>query len=306
MKLYNGLCLPEIGAGTYPYKEELLTAVPEAVSLGYRLFDTSDNYRNETFLGEGLSALNKDLLNEIVIITKYSDPRKSALSAFKESSRKIFQNTVQPDRQADVYLMHWPYPYLWEKRWREIEELYLQGYCKAIGVCNFNKEKLERLLSICRVRPMINQFECHPMFQQQEIQEYCKKEDVQIISYSPLARINSDLYNNEIMKSISLKHGKSVSQIILKWNISEDRIPIPASSKQAHLKDNFALSDFTLSDNELSQIDSLERGLRIRFDPDRRFSALHKICFWAYANYLNLVSATKNDGSGKSSQRCQR
>ena len=290
MKLYNGVEIQDTGAGTYPFKEELLTAVPELVRLGYRLFDTSDNYRNEQFLGEGLSGLDAETLDQITVITKYSDPRKSVRDAFEESSRKIFSKTARSSRKADIYLIHWPYPYLWERRWAEMEDLYLQGQCRAIGVCNFNTEKLERLLSVCRVKPMINQFECHPMFQQKEIQEMCRREGIQVISYSPLARINKELYDNEILKTISLAHGKSVSQVILKWNVAEGRIPIPASCNAAHMKDNIALSDFELSGSELSDIDSLERGLRIRFDPDRRFSIIHKAGFFAWAKWLSLVS----------------
>ena len=289
MKLYNGVDIREIGAGTYPFKEELLTAVPELVRQGYRLFDTSDNYRNEEYLGGGLESLDPEVLDQVTVITKYSDPRKSVRKAFEESSRKIFSKTKQKTRKADIYLMHWPYPYLWERRWREMESLYENGDCKAIGVCNFNSEKLQQLLSFCRVKPMINQFECHPMFQQKEIQELCRQEGIQIISYSPLARINQDLYGNDILKKIAREHGKSVSQVILKWNVSEGRIPIPATCNSQHMRDNISISDFELSNKELSEIDSLECGMRIRFDPEHRFSLLHKSCFFAYAVLLDLV-----------------
>lgn len=290
MKLYNDVELPDIGAGTYPYREELISLVPSLIDNGYRLFDSSDNYHNEEKLGEALSRVNTDLLDNVVIMTKYSWPQKSVKKAFDESSKKIFSNTITPNRKADIYLMHWPYPYLWERRWREMENLYRRGYCKAIGVCNFNEKNMERLLSICRVKPMINQFECHPMYQQRSLIELCNKEKIQVISYSPLARINKELFENELLVSIAKKHNKSVSQVILKWNISEGRIPIPASGNVSHMKENHFLSDFKLDDNEIKAINSLERGMRIRFDPDTRFSQPYRICFFFYSKLLNVIS----------------
>jgi diketogulonate reductase-like aldo/keto reductase len=290
MILYNGMKLPDIGAGTYPFKEELISAIPELAEIGYRLFDTSDNYRNEQYIGEGLSKVSTDILKDITVITKYSNPRKKVSKAFEESSRLLFSKTATPNRKADIYLMHWPYPYLWEERWKEMENLYLAGKCKAIGVCNFNEEKLKKLLSICRVKPTINQFECHPMFQQKEVQDICRQEHIQVISYSPLARINKDLFNNITLNKIAQTHGMKISQVILKWNVSEGRIPIPASKNKIHMKDNYSSFDFVLSDSEKAEIDALERGLRIRFDPDKRFSLLHKICFFAYSIYVNSIS----------------
>lgn len=290
MILYNGIKIPDIGAGTYPFKEELVSTIPELVEIGYRLFDTSDNYRNEQYLGEGLSQVPLDILKDITVITKYSNPGKKVLKAFEESSRLIFSKTVMPNRKANIYLMHWPYPYLWEVRWKEMENLYLSGKCQAIGVCNFNEEKLKKLLSICRVKPMINQFECHPLFQQKEIQEICRQEQIQVISYSPLARINKDLFNNITLNKIAQAHRKSINQVILNWNVSEGRIPIPASKNKIHMRDNYSSFDFVLSDSEKAEIDALECGLRIRFDPDKRFSLIYKICFLVYSIYIKSVS----------------
>lgn len=290
MILYNGMHIPDIGAGTYPFKEELISIIPELADIGYRLFDTSDNYRNEKYIGEGLSKIDPDLLGKVTIITKYSDPRKKVLKAFEESSNFLFSRTTQPHRMADIYLIHWPYPYLWESRWKEMENLYMDGKCRAIGVCNFNKEKLNRLLSICRVKPMINQIECHPLFQQKEVQEICRKEKIQIICYSPLARINKNLFDDDILNKIAQSHGKSLSQIILNWSISEGRVPIPASKNKIHMMDNFSALDFVLSEIEKQKIDVLDRGLRIRFDPDKRFSLIHKICFFMYSIAVRIFN----------------
>lgn len=278
MVLYNGLEIPDKGAGTYSYKEELVQGIPEMVKIGYRLFDTSDNYHNEEYLGRGLTQVSGDILDGITVVTKFSDPRLSVRRSFEKSKKKLFPGS---DRAQDVYLMHWPYPFMWEKLWRDFENLYMEGKCKAIGVCNFNEEKLEQILSICRIKPMINQIECHPMFQQRGILDICDREGIQVMSYSPLARINSELYENELLQTISQAHNKSISQIILNWNISEGRIPIPATCTSSHMEENYSVSDFQLSLEEMSLIDSLERGMRIRFDPDTRFTFAHKVfCFF--------------------------
>ena len=173
-----------------------------------------------------------------------------------------------------------------------MEELYLAGSCKAIGVCNFNERKMQELLSFCRVKPMINQFECHPAFQQRELLQICRDENIQVVSYSPLARKCRDLFDNEILLSIAGTHNKTVSQIILKWNISEGRIPIPASSNMVHVTENIGL-DFDLDADEIAMINSLEKGMRIRFDPDKRFAFPYRMAFFAYNLFLNVTTKAK-------------
>ena len=267
MKLYNGVDIREIGAGTYPFKEELLTAVPELVRQGYRLFDTSDNYRNEEYLGGGLESLDPEVLDQVTVITKYSDPRKSVRKAFEESSRKIFSKTKQKTRKADIYLMHWPYPYLWERRWREMESLYENGDCKAIGVCNFNSEKLQQLLSFCRVKPMINQFECHPMFQQKEIRKLMAETDTKLEAWYPLGHGDKSLLTNPVIVKLSEKYGKNAGQIILHFEVQEGVITLPKSTNPERIRTNLDVFDFTLTDEEMDEMRSLDTG-RGSHNPD--------------------------------------
>ncbi len=290
MKLYNGQIISNIGAGTYPYKKELISIIPELIDCGYKLFDTSDNYYNEEYLGEGLATLSENILDNIVVITKYSRPQKKVIRAYEESSKKIFGKTVRPNRKADIYLMHWPYPYLWERRWKEMEELVKRGDCKSIGVCNFEQDNLERLLSICEIKPVINQIEYHPLFQQKNLFQFCKKENIQVISYSPFARMNSDLFNDSSLVQIAETHKKNVTQIITKWNIQEGRVPIPASKNVCHMENNFDISDFSLCKKELEIIDSINKGIRIRYDPKTRFSTFQKILFYSYSKMIRVLS----------------
>lgn len=281
-QLNNGLKIPVIGAGTYPYKEELEESIPVMMDIGFRLFDTSDNYDNEQFVGNALGRLSKESLESLLIVTKYSNPFKSVKEAFEESAEKIFSKTALPDRKPDIYLLHWPYPFLWKKRWKEMEQLCIDGKCKGIGICNFTNNYLKKLLSICKVKPVINQFECHPMFQQNDTIKLCNKNDIQVMCYSPLARMNKVLFDNEILNQIASNKEKSVGQIILNWNISEGRIPIPASNNQEHIKENFESISFDLSKDELEKIDSLEKGMRIRFAPEKRFTKKQKLFFFIF------------------------
>ena len=281
--LSNGEKLPMIGAGTFPYKDTLSDAFPNMIDAGFTLFDTSDNYNNEQFVGDAIAHLSDDAKESLLVVSKYSYPELSVKQAFDRSTNNL-------RRKPDIYLMHWPYPYLWERRWKEMETLYKEGHCKAIGVCNFNVDKLNQLMSICSVKPMIDQFECHPMFQQNEIQQFCKKEDIQIMSYSPLARMNKELFSNEILNEIASKRGVSVGQIILAWNIGEGRIPIPASDKKDHIFENYRSIEVNLTEEEMKKIDTLEKGMRIRFDPDTRFTRRQKLKFAIIEYKLRLFS----------------
>lgn len=283
IKLYNGYELPVIGYGTFPQKEALPDNICIAYEEGYRMFDTSDNYNNEIFVGKGLSMINTD---NSVIITKYSQPGRE--TRFKE----IFMDSNSKLGGIDVYLLHWPYPYLWKIQWKLMEELYLRGKVKAIGVCNFNIDKLKKLLKNCRVIPMVNQIERHPLFQQKDILEFCFARDIKIICYSPIARGDSELMNNPLLKRLANKYHKTVGQIILRWDIDTGTIPIPGASSESHIKENLDIFDFKLTEDEVEEINHLEKGKRIRFDPENRFGKKQKVYFFLYRLLMCLKSKT--------------
>lgn len=264
--LSNDVRLPAVGYGTFPLKAELVKAIPEAVDCGCRLIDVSDNYGNEEFAGRGLAAAAEGGA-KVTVITKFSRPLKT------RSLAKCFQTSVRRlGGRVDVYLLHWPYPFLWRRQWRKMEELYLSGACRAIGVCNFDREKLEQLLRFCRVKPMIDQFERHPLFQQRETADFCRANGIQVMSYSPFARRDVRLMENPVLVEIAARHGKTVGQVIVRWNVEHGDIPIPASRSAGHIRENFSVSDFSLSEEEVARIDALEAGVRVRFDPARRFT----------------------------------
>ena len=163
-----------------------------------------------------------------------------------------------------------------------MEDLYLSGKCDAIGVCNFDLGYMKELLAFCKVKPAINQFERHPMFQQQELVDFCHENDIVVMAYSPVARMDIRLHENPIIKEIADKYGKTTSQVILRWDIETGCIPIPASSSEKHIADNFDVFNFALNDDEIQAINSLEAGMRIRFNPRTRFSKRKKFGMLMY------------------------
>ncbi len=163
--------LPSIGYGTYPQKESLVDTIPFAVKCGYRLIDVSDNYHNETHVGRGLyKVTDEEELNKLIVVSKFSQPLRSG------ELEKCFDESYEAlvNKALNVYLLHWPYPFLWRYQWRKMESLYQQGKCDAIGVCNFDRDMLQKLLKICKVKPFVDQIERHPFFQQNEIVEYAR------------------------------------------------------------------------------------------------------------------------------------
>lgn len=278
--LGNGRMIPVIGFGTFPYKKIIVNNLRKAIQGGVKLVDTSDNYGNEEYVGEGLSELD---LSEVTIISKFSQPHRTCEldHCFEESKKKL--------GKLNIYLLHWPYPYLWKLQWRKMEELYNAGKCDAIGVCNFDKGHMRELLSFCRIKPALNQIERHPLFQQQELVDYCIANEVAVMAYSPVARMDSELQNSPTLNTIAKKYKKTVNQVILRWDIETNCIPIPASSSELHIKENFDIFDFCLDVEEIALIKNLEKGKRIRYNPRTRFSFRERFRFLTYRvkNYFN-------------------
>lgn len=284
VELYNGYKMPAIGYGTFPQKETLEHNVPVAYAAGYRMIDTSDNYFNEEYIGNGLAQINDA---DMTVVTKFSQPMRTAdfEQCFDESIKKLHCGN------RGIYLLHWPFPYLWKMQWRKMEDLYLTGQCAAIGMCNFDVGYLKELLRFCRVKPMVNQFERHPLFQQQALVDLCQKENIQVMSYSPLARMDDELTANQTLKAIADKYGKTVNQIILRWNLDTNCVPIPASASEAHIRENMDVFDFRLTDEEIAAINGLEKGKRIRFNPRSRFDNHMKRKFMAESIRLSVPLA---------------
>lgn len=271
-KLKNGVAMPAVGLGTFPYKEQLSNIICKAVDdIGYRLIDTSDDYGNEIYLGNELKKCSN---KKVFISTKYSKTYDIRLL-----EQSVYDSVSTLGRSIDLYLMHFPYPNLYLDIWKEMEKVYEKGLCKAIGVCNFEISHLQKLFKNCNIAPMVNQFELHPFFRQKELCDFCLKNDIQIMSYSPFAKMNEQMFANQSLHDIAEKKHVSISQIIMRWNLQHSYVAIPATAKYENALSNFSIWDFDLSENEMKIIDDLDCGMRIRYNPNTIFSIRDKVQF---------------------------
>ena len=260
-----------IGFGTFPMKDILKTMIPLAKKNGYTFVDTSDDYYNERIVAQAAKETG------IKIFTKYSYIERFQL--FEEHFQKQSSVFEEYNLKISCYLLHWPYPFIYKKIWKKMEQLYFDGIVDEIGVCNFNVRHLEELMKNCRVKPMYNQIELHPLFQQKDIVQYCNANNIKIICYSPFARMDKELLNNCELNEIAKKKNNTIHNIILKWCMQKGYIPIPSTSNSNHLNSMSVnnLMNIELTKDEMDVIDSLDNGKRVRFDPETYFSLKTKV-----------------------------
>jgi diketogulonate reductase-like aldo/keto reductase len=258
--LNDGNKIPIVGFGTYKSTEqEGIDSVNYAISNGYRLIDTAAIYKNEEAVGTGIKASGISR-QEIFITTKLWRENLGYEATRTELEKSL--NRLNTD-YIDLYLIHWPANVKnydnWQKTnadtWRAMEELQAEGKIKSIGVSNFFQEHLEALFRTAKLIPSINQIEFHPGYWQPELVEYCKKQNIVVESWSPLAR--GKVFGNEVLKAISRKHNKSISQVCLRWIIQHGVIAIPKSTTLHRIEENINLFDFELSAEEMKQINKL-------------------------------------------------
>lgn len=168
---------------------------------------------------------------------------------------------------VDLYLMHWPVEGEYINSWRIMETLYEKGLAKSIGVCNCNIHHLEELRKHAKIMPMVNQFECHPLFTQNELRAYCKENNIQVMAYTPTARMDNRLFKT-VLPKLAKKYGKTVAQIIIRWHIQIGNIPIVNTSNLQHLAQNYDVFDFELTEEEIESITKININSRLRYDPD--------------------------------------
>ena len=266
-KLNNGVEIPAIGLGTYPMNRwEAARVVYKATSNkggDYTSFDTAPAYGNERWVGVGLK-LSCKKRRDLFITTKLGNQQRrgDVKGALKKSLKRLNLKYI------DLYLMHWPNPNTYIECYKQMEELYYSGLVRAIGVCNFNKHHLERLLDSAKVVPMVNQIEVHPLLTQKELISFCKQHNIQVQAYSPLARMDKRLIENKVLMQIAYKYNKTVPQVIFRWNYQCGVISVPKTSNIKRLLQNISIFDFELSAQEIEIIDSLNQNIRIRHDPD--------------------------------------
>ncbi|MBS4172809.1 aldo/keto reductase [Bacillus sp. FJAT-49736] len=263
--LNNGVKMPQLGFGVWQVKDDEATdAVAKALEVGYRSIDTAMIYQNEKGVGGALkqSTVPRE---ELFITTKVwnSDQGyENTLRAFDESLERLGLDYV------DLYLIHWPTPQYDEyvDTYKALEKLYHDGRVKAIGVCNFNIEHLERLLSECEVTPVLNQVECHPYLSQTELKEFCAKHDIFLEAWSPLQQ-GGEVLKDETIQKIAQAHGKTPAQVVLRWHLQNNSIVIPKSVTPSRIEENFNVFDFELTADEMADINKLNRNERKGSNP---------------------------------------
>ncbi len=255
--LNNGVKMPQLGFGVYqiPDSPECEQNVLEAIEAGYRSFDTAAGYLNEGSVGRAI-AKSGVLREELFITTKLW-----IQDASYEAAKKAFQNSLKQlgVEYIDLYLIHQPFGDYYGA-WRALEELYKEGSIRAIGVCNFEPDRLLDLILNSEIKPAINQVEIHPFFQQKELKALAKEYDVQLEAWGPFAEGKYGIFTNEVLSKIAKKHGKTVGQVVLRWHMQSGVVTIPKSVHKERMVENFNIWDFELDAEDMADIESLDTG----------------------------------------------
>lgn len=263
--LANGLTIPCVGFGTYKNTDpaECLSSVREALAAGYRHVDTAQFYFNEENVGEAIreSGLPR---NEIFLTTKVwntSQGYDNTLRAFDESMGKLGLDYL------DLYLVHWPvakdyatdYPSAFTQTWRALEKLYADGKVRAIGVCNCLKEHLNVLFGECKVKPMVNQIEYHFGFSdpdQTEAADFSRANGIVVEAWAPLCRGRA--FGNPVLKAVAEKYGKTEAQILVRWCLQHETLPLPKTVSPARIRENADVFGFVISDEDMAALDAVD------------------------------------------------
>jgi diketogulonate reductase-like aldo/keto reductase len=274
--LNTGSQIPTIGFGTWEITpaSAAKAAVASALQAGYRLIDTAQMYDNEDGVGQAIRESGIDR-EDIFLTTKLSPNsygHQSALEGFEASLSRLDLEYV------DLYLMHWPAPFgshdadtnsrLRKETWQAFEEIYKSGRAKNIGVSNFVVHHLEELLQYAEVLPAVDQIELHPFVyeEQRPIVESCQKYEIVVEAYSPLSR--GGHINNPKVGEIAEAHGKTNAQVLIRWALQHDTVPLPRSTNPEHIAENLDVFDFELSAEEMRTLNGLtDSSARVAPDP---------------------------------------
>jgi 2,5-diketo-D-gluconate reductase A len=249
--LNDGRSMPQFGLGVFQTPPEITAdIVRKAVDVGYRAVDTAAAYRNEEGVGEAL-----DGRPDIFVTTKLWNADHGfdeALHAFEESARKLRRHAL------DLYLIHWPRPRVnrYVQSWKALVRLKSEGRSQSIGVSNFNREHLERIIGETGVTPAVNQVELHPRFQQRPLRAFHVQHGIRTESWSPLGR--GPLLTDPAIVGIAAKHGRTPAQVVIRWHLESGLIVIPKTVRTERLRENIGALGFRLDDDDMRRIDALD------------------------------------------------
>lgn len=253
--LNNGVSMPMAGIGTFLLSpDEAEASVLSALENGYRLIDTANAYVNEKAVGRGMKKSGLDR-KEIFLETKLWPAFYEQPDAVEKTLERLGTDYI------DLLLIHQPAGN-YAAGYRLMEKAYKEGKVRAIGLSNFNEEQIREILSICEVKPAVLQTEVHPYYQERSLKEFLDSQGMVIQAWYPLGHGDQGLLAEQVFEKLGGKYGKTSAQIILRWHLQAGNVVIPGSKNPDHIRANFDLFDFTLTDEEMAQIAELDRNKR--------------------------------------------
>lgn len=251
--------IPVLGFGVYQVGvgQETQQAVRWAIETGYRHIDTASFYKNEKDVGEAIKTCRIPR-EELFITTKlWLTDFLFAEKAFHASREKLGLDYL------DLYLIHWPAPTGKAHAWKVLEKLHKNGFIKSIGVSNYSIQQLDYLLKNSEIAPAVNQVEFSPFLYQKDLLEYCQSKKIVLEAYSPLTR--GKRLDDKRIEEIALKYQKSPAQIMIRWSLQHGNVVLPKSSKKERIQENFNVFDFSITDEDMSQLDALNENYSALF-----------------------------------------
>ena len=261
--LNNGIDMPLRGFGVFQITDEKLCeeSVLKALKTGYRLIDTAACYGNERAVGTAIK--KSGILREEIFISSKVWIQDAGYEATKKSFEKTLENLQT--NYLDLYLVHMPYGN-YHGSWEAMEELYLEGKIKAIGVCNFLQDRLVDLILSHNIVPTVNQIELHPFSQQKELRSVMEKYDIKTMAWAPFAEGQNNIFTNETLSAIGEKYGKTPAQVILRWLRQKTIIAIPKSVHEERIQQNYDVDNFELSIQDMEKIEQMDTGKSLILD----------------------------------------
>lgn len=273
IKLSNGIEMPMEGFGVFQVSDLPVCeqAVSDAIATGYRLIDTASSYRNEAAVGATIR--RSGLPREDFFVTSKAFINEMGYEQTKAAFNRTLGNLGFD--YLDLYLVHMPFGDYYGA-WRAMEELYKEGRIRAIGVSNFQSDRIIDLCYTAEIRPMVNQLELHPFYQREEELAILHEYGIVPQAWAPFAEGMNGMFTNPVLKETAQRYGKSVAQVILRWNVQRGISIIPKSVHRSRMEENLSIWDFELPEADMRRIATLDLARPQMLDP-RKPSEVHRL-----------------------------